>query len=126
MGDGYPNLHLMQHEPEVLRDYGPTSAITCFSFERLNKVVGDINTNNRDIERTFSRVATLPHLTGECDEWSAAERTFFATLLSGSTICACASSCASRRCSSDVDPPAGGLRPCARRTGGGARDGRHR
>lgn len=70
--DGYPNLHLAQHLPEVLRDYGPAAALTCFPFERMNKNIGEININNRNIERTFShtwwrldQLAALPHLTGD-------------------------------------------------------------
>ena len=82
--DGYPNLHVAQHLPETMRDYGPPSGLTCFGFERLNKVVGDTNISNRNIERTFAlswwradQLAMLPHVTGEWAAWSAAEKDLY-------------------------------------------------
>ena len=82
--DGYPNLHVAQHLPETMRDYGPPSGLTCFGFERLNKVVGDTNISNRNIEHTFAlsswradQLAMLPHVTGEWTAWSAAEKDLY-------------------------------------------------
>ena len=90
--DGYPNVHLAQHIPEVLRDYGPAGALTCFPFERMNKNIGEININNRNIERSFSRtwwqldqLAALPHLTGDWDRFSDDEKRFFRSLHASST-----------------------------------------
>jgi hypothetical protein len=84
---GYPNLHLLQHLPETMRDYGPPSALSCFSFERMNKSIGDTKTNNRDVERTFSRawsqldtLASLPHLTKTWATYTDDEQALFAEL----------------------------------------------
>ena len=43
------NMHLHLHLAECLLDYGPVYAFWCFSFERMNGVLGSYHTNNRNI-----------------------------------------------------------------------------
>ena len=85
--DGYPNLHMVQHLAETMRDYGPPSGLSCFAFERFNKVVGETNINNRAIERSFSlawwrhdQLAMLPFVTGEWSLWSAEEKELYSEM----------------------------------------------
>jgi len=35
-----PNLHLCLHICECALDYGPLSSFWCFSFERMNGIIG--------------------------------------------------------------------------------------
>ena len=37
-----PNLHLCLHIANCCRDYGPLYSFWCFSFERMNGILGDI------------------------------------------------------------------------------------
>ena len=87
---GFPNLHVAQHLPETMRDYGPPSGLSCFAFERYNKVMGETNINNRAIERTFAltwwrhdMLATLPFVTGEWSAWSTEEKGLYAEMQDG-------------------------------------------
>ena len=43
-------MHMQMHLTSVVREYGPLYASGLFAFERYNGVLGDINTNNRQIE----------------------------------------------------------------------------
>ena len=45
-----PNMHMQMHLTSVVKEYGPLYASWLFAFERYNGVLGDINTNNRQIE----------------------------------------------------------------------------
>lgn len=45
-----PNLHLHNHLKDCLLDYGPSHTFWCFSFERLNGVLGSFHTNRKAIE----------------------------------------------------------------------------
>ena len=49
------NLHLHCHLADCLRDYGPSQSTWCFSFERLNGILGNTPTNmkNLQIEKTL-------------------------------------------------------------------------
>ena len=49
------NLHLHCHLAECLRDYGPSHATWCFSFERCNGILGNTPNNKRylQIEKTM-------------------------------------------------------------------------
>ena len=41
---------MQMHLTSVVKEYGPLYASWLFAFERYNGVLGDINTNNRQIE----------------------------------------------------------------------------
>ena len=43
------NMHLHGHLTACIRDFGPVYSFWCFSFERLNGLLGSYHTNNRDI-----------------------------------------------------------------------------
>ena len=45
-----PNMHLHLHLKECLKSYGPIHGFWCFSFERINGVLGKYSTNNQSIE----------------------------------------------------------------------------
>lgn len=45
-----PNMHLHSHLKDCMLDYGPVYAFWCFSFERLNGILGEYHNNNRNIE----------------------------------------------------------------------------
>ena len=54
--DVRPNFHCATHMIEQIRDYGPVYGFWLFSFERMNRVLKSINTNNRaggEIETTY-------------------------------------------------------------------------
>ncbi len=41
------------HLVECVREFGPISSFWCFSFERMNGILGNEPTNNRSIELQF-------------------------------------------------------------------------
>ena len=43
------NMHLHAHLKQCIEDYGPVYSFWCFSFERLNGILGSYHTNNRNI-----------------------------------------------------------------------------
>ena len=43
------NMHLHGHIKECIDDFGPVYSFWCFSFERLNGILGSYHTNNRNI-----------------------------------------------------------------------------
>ena len=45
-----PNIYMQVHLTQVVQEYGPLYALWLFAFERYNGVLGDINTNNMQIE----------------------------------------------------------------------------
>jgi hypothetical protein len=45
-----PNMHFHCHLASCVRDFGPMASFWCFSFERMNGVLGDQPNNNRSIE----------------------------------------------------------------------------
>ena len=45
-----PNMHMQMHLTAVVREYGPLYASWLFAFEWYTGVLGDINTDNRQIE----------------------------------------------------------------------------
>ncbi|CAB4431022.1 unnamed protein product [Rhizophagus irregularis] len=45
-----PNLHLCLHICHCALDYGPLYAFWCFSYERMNGLLGSYHTSNRKIE----------------------------------------------------------------------------
>ena len=49
------NMHLHLHLKEIVLDYGPVYSFWCFSFERLNGILGDYFTNNHNIEVQFMK-----------------------------------------------------------------------
>jgi hypothetical protein len=50
-----PNLHLSLHLYECSSDYGPLYAFWCFSFERMNGILGNLPNSNRQIEPELMR-----------------------------------------------------------------------
>ena len=48
-------MHLHLHYKEIILDYGPVYSYWCFSFERLNGILGDYYTNNQNIEVQFMK-----------------------------------------------------------------------
>lgn len=50
-----PNFHFVEHMKEMLEDYGPLSSLSCWVWERFNKLHKEINTNKRDVERQMMR-----------------------------------------------------------------------
>ena len=50
-----PNLHLSLHLHECTKDYGPLYAFWCFSFERMNGVLGHLPNSRRKIEPELMR-----------------------------------------------------------------------
>lgn len=45
-----PNMHLHCHLASCVQDFGPTASFWCFSFERMNGILGNQPNNNRSIE----------------------------------------------------------------------------
>jgi len=81
------------HLRECLRDYGPASGFSCFSFERYNGILGSINTNPREIERTMmktfavqDRLFILPHVTGQFVSMTQDQKELYAGLHSTSLL----------------------------------------
>jgi len=50
-----PNLHLSLHLAECSYDYGPLYAFWCFTFERMNGILGNLPNSNRQIEPELMR-----------------------------------------------------------------------
>ncbi|GET67105.1 uncharacterized protein LOC110233779 [Rhizophagus irregularis DAOM 181602=DAOM 197198] len=51
-----PNLHLCLHIADCCRDYGPLYSFWCFSFERMNGILGSFPNSNRQIEPELLRI----------------------------------------------------------------------
>lgn len=49
------NMHLHGHLAECIRDYGPVYSFWCFSFERMNGILGSFHTNNKNISVQLTR-----------------------------------------------------------------------
>ena len=49
------NMHLHAHIKECIEDFGPVYSFWCFSFERLNGVLGSYHTNCRNISVQLTR-----------------------------------------------------------------------
>ena len=49
------NLHLSTHLSECSFDYGPLYAFWCFSFERMNGILGSTPNSHRKIEPEVMR-----------------------------------------------------------------------
>lgn len=50
-----PNFHFCEHMKDMLLDYGPLSSLSCWVWERFNKLHKQINTNNKDVELQMMR-----------------------------------------------------------------------
>ena len=50
-----PNMHMSLHIADCIRDYGPTYAFWCFSFERFNGLLGKYTVNNHAISVQLMR-----------------------------------------------------------------------
>ncbi|GES94182.1 uncharacterized protein LOC110233779 [Rhizophagus clarus] len=66
-----PNLHLCLHICECALDYGPLSSFWCYSFERMNGILGSYNNSRRNIEpellRIMSENTILQYFLSNCD-----------------------------------------------------------
>ena len=66
-----PNLHLCLHICECALDYGPLSSFWCYSFERMNGILGSYNNSKRNIEPELLRIMNensfLKYLLTNCD-----------------------------------------------------------
>ncbi|CAB4435288.1 unnamed protein product [Rhizophagus irregularis] len=51
-----PNLHLCLHICECALDYGPLSSFWCFSFERMNGILGSYKNSKRNIEPELLKI----------------------------------------------------------------------
>ena len=49
------NMHLHAHIKECIEDFGPVYSFWCFSFERMNGVLGSYHTNNHHISVQLTR-----------------------------------------------------------------------
>lgn len=49
------NMHLHQHLKRCILDFGPAYVFWCFSFERMNGILGSYPTNNQSIEIQMMR-----------------------------------------------------------------------
>ncbi|CAB5380533.1 unnamed protein product [Rhizophagus irregularis] len=56
-----PNLHLSLHIADCCRDYGPLYSFWCFSFERMNGILGSFSNSHRQIEPELLRII-MQHL----------------------------------------------------------------
>ena len=64
-----PNIHLMGHITDCIRDHGPVYAFWVYAFERMNGVLGSFPTNNRDITvQLMRKFTTLKHV-ASFDDW---------------------------------------------------------
>ena len=50
-----PNLHLSLHLSECTHDFGPLYAFWCFSFERMNGILGNLPNSHKKIEPEIMR-----------------------------------------------------------------------
>ena len=48
-------MHLHNHLKDVILDHGPLTSFWCFSFERVNGILGSTTTNKRSVERQLMR-----------------------------------------------------------------------
>ena len=66
-----PNLHLCLHICECAIDYSPLSSFWCFSFERMNGILGSYNNSKRNIEPELLQIMTenfsLKYFLSNCD-----------------------------------------------------------
>ena len=44
------NMHLSCHLHQCLQDFGPSHTFWCFGFERMNGILGSLNTNSHLVE----------------------------------------------------------------------------
>ncbi|CAG8724606.1 1471_t:CDS:2, partial [Ambispora leptoticha] len=66
-----PNLHLCLNICECVNDYGPMYAFWCFSYERMNGLLGSFYNSNRKIEielfKTIQSYSLLEELTKQAE-----------------------------------------------------------
>lgn len=75
-----PNMHLLGHITDCIRDHGPVYAFWLFAFERMNGLLGSFQTNNHDITvqlmRKFTSMQSVTF-----DQWPEDLKTEFSSLL---------------------------------------------
>jgi hypothetical protein len=54
-----PNIHLSLHIAECCRDYGPLHSFWCYSFERMNGILGKIHTDRCQKKKNFVKLIDL-------------------------------------------------------------------
>ena len=71
------NLHLHCHLADCLHDYGPAHGTWCFSFERLNGILGRTPNNKESLKTLITRFIqhiessrSFPHFTTELENFS--------------------------------------------------------
>ena len=63
------NMHLHAHIKECIDDYGPIYSFWCFSFERLNGILGSYHTNCHNISVQLTRRFLETKLYYAPDNW---------------------------------------------------------
>ncbi|GBB91770.1 hypothetical protein RclHR1_19140004 [Rhizophagus clarus] len=67
-----PNLHLCLHICECAFDYEPLSSFWCFSFERMNGILGSYKNSKRNIETELIKImienSFLDYFLTNCDD----------------------------------------------------------
>ena len=77
-----PNIHLLGHITDCIRDHGPVYAFWLYAFERMNGVLGSFQTNFHDINvQLMRRFTTMQRLT--IDNWPIDMREHFSSLMEG-------------------------------------------
>ena len=75
-----PNIHLLGHITDCIKEHGPVYAFWLYTFERMNGILGSFPTNNHDVTvQLMRRFTTMQHAT--IDQWPEELREEFATIL---------------------------------------------
>lgn len=68
-----PNMHMHVHLRKCIEDYGSVYNFWCFSFERMNGILGEFNLNNHKINvtlmRHFQQKFKLKNLVNVCENY---------------------------------------------------------
>jgi len=51
-----PNIHIMQHFPEVIERFGPPASFAAWAHERMNGLLGNGKTNNHPSEQPLLKL----------------------------------------------------------------------
>lgn len=62
-----PNAHIHMHLAEERLKYGPAPATWCFAFERMNFILGKLNTNGKNPE---VQVTSRPNINSMNQAWA--------------------------------------------------------
>ena len=75
-----PNIHLLGHITDCIRDHGPVYAFWLYAFERMNGVLGSFHTNNHNVTVQLMRKFVSMQLVST-DQWPGEFRESFGPLL---------------------------------------------